>query len=183
MGGYGSGRRWSSKKTTSAYRQLDVRRWQREGLLVRSGSFVCGWWHVDVVPPSNIHGQPEWLILFRLDRRDETYPVRLQWTPCNYGGSRVWFHCPVEHCGQRVAILYANGSVACRSCRQLTYQSQQDSAKYRALHRAEDIRQNLGGSPCIVDPFPEKPQGMHWRTYERLALEATRAEMLFLSYL
>ncbi len=40
-----------------------------------------------------------------------------------------------------------------------------------------------GGSPCIVDPFPEKPKGMHWRTYQRLQLEAEGAEMLFLSYL
>src|SRR5215813_7958538 len=36
---------------------------------------------------------------------------------------------------------------------------------------------------CIVDPFPEKPKGMHWRTYQRLQLEAARAEMRFLSHL
>jgi hypothetical protein len=26
----------------------------------------------------------------------------------------------------------------------------------------------LGGSANMLDDFPEKPKGMHWRTYERL---------------
>jgi hypothetical protein len=25
----------------------------------------------------------------------------------------------------------------------------------------------LGGSVSMLDEFPEKPKGMHWRTYER----------------
>jgi hypothetical protein len=26
----------------------------------------------------------------------------------------------------------------------------------------------LGGTANMLDDFPEKPKGMHWRTYERL---------------
>lgn len=39
----------------------------------------------------------------------------------------------------------------------------------RALSKAQKFRQRLGGSLCTDDPFPEKPKGMHWRTYGRLA--------------
>jgi hypothetical protein len=34
----------------------------------------------------------------------------------------------------------------------------------------------LGGSPSLVEPFPDKPKGMWWRTYWRLKREAQEAE-------
>jgi len=48
---------------------------------------------------------------------------------------------------------------------------------YRALHRAQKIRERLGGSTNMIDTFPEKPKGMHCRTYERLWREHHEAEM------
>ena len=43
MGGLGSGRRgyFNSNDTTTDYRTLDVRRWQRDGLLDPHQSFGC----------------------------------------------------------------------------------------------------------------------------------------------
>jgi hypothetical protein len=34
--------------------------------------------------------------------------------------------------------------------------------------KAQKIRRQLGGSLSMVDGFPPKPRGMHWKRYERL---------------
>jgi hypothetical protein len=39
------------------------------------------------------------------------------------------------------------------------------------------IRERLDGSANITKPFPEKPKGMHWRTYGRLWWEHEEADM------
>jgi hypothetical protein len=36
----------------------------------------------------------------------------------------------------------------------------------------------LGGDPGMLSPFPEKPKGMHWRTFKRLSRQVRRAERL-----
>jgi hypothetical protein len=37
------------------------------------------------------------------------------------------------------------------------------------------IKMRLGGSNDPLEPFPQKPRGMHWRTYERLREQAHAA--------
>jgi hypothetical protein len=178
MGGSGSGRRWNSKETTSDYCQLDIRQWQREGLLEAFRSFVYLCWKVDVLPAPNLRAKPGRVILSTLDGASKQSAVWLEWTPCNYGGSRAWFLCPAPNCGQRVAILYG-GAVACRHCRGLAYDSQQRSAKRQAVQAAAGIRIMLGGSGSLAEPFPPKPKGMHWRTYQRFYSRAERCESIF----
>jgi len=41
--------------------------------------------------------------------------------------------------------------------------------------RARTIRRKLGGSDNLFEPFPLKPKGMHWASYERLEIKADRA--------
>lgn len=98
---------------------------------------------------------------------------------CNYGGQRAWFVCP-RGCGRRAAILYYGNTPACRHCYHLAYEGQQESAKYRLLHRAQAVRMQLGGSASLMDPFPARPKGMHWRTYRRIFRNAVANEEAFL---
>ena len=179
MGGNGSGRRWNSRQTTADYRQLDIRRWQREGLLVTGQRFVCDWWSVQVATSwaaSRIaQSKPDHAILCHLQTRDRNL-APLTWTACNYGGVRAWFLCPTRGCGRRVAILYAGRTLACRICRRLAYPVEQESKWHRSLRRARAIRTKLQGSISLTDPLPSRPKGMHWRQYFQLCEEAQEHE-------
>ena len=42
---------------------------------------------------------------------------------------------------------------------------------YRAMRRADRIRDKLGWSGSILSGCGDKPKGMHWRTYDRLSQE------------
>ena len=105
-------------------------------------------------------------------------PGPIEWTPCNFGGERPWFVCPEVSCGRRVAVLYGPGKYfLCRHCYDLRYESQRKGKADRALRRAQKIRQRLGGSANMTQPFPEKPKGMHHDTYMRLYWEHHEAEV------
>jgi hypothetical protein len=180
MGGPGSGNRWrlDAGETTEDYRQLDIRRWQRDGLLGPGRVFSWQW---------TCNGARDGAITVRVeshavvlmyrqrnrggDWRAEKYPVQLDWTECHYGGRRAWFLCPALHCGRRVAILYGGAIFACRHCHRLAYQSQREAAHDRAARRADRIRERLGWPPGILNQRGGKPKWMRWRTYERLVAE------------
>jgi hypothetical protein len=75
-----------------------------------------------------------------------------------------------------VALLYGPGKYfLCRYCYNLRYESQREDKKDRALRRAQKIRQRLGGSANMLEPFPERPKGMHHGTYMRLYWERDEA--------
>jgi hypothetical protein len=179
MGGHGRGRRWGSKETTGGYPQLDVRSWQRDGYLAAGRWFVCDDWKVGVAATLDVHGNPIRAILSHLQHRKD-FVILFSWTRCNYGGARAWFLCPTRACGRRVAILYGDASLACRHCHQLAYPTQQESPRFRALRRAQEIRMRLRGSLSLAVSFPERPKGMHRRTYRRLYSEAMRREGAFM---
>ena len=181
MGGSGSGRRWDSKATTSDYVPLDVRDWQREGLLEVGRSFFRWPWDIDVIT-SMRRDEPNLVRLYPrngLGLPSEPQRISITWTACNYGGRRAWFVCP-KGCGHRVAILYGERSLACRHCRQLAYDSQRDSGWKRCLRQARTSRTRLGGSGSLAESFPAKPKGMHWHTYRRLLTRAVMHEQAVL---
>ena len=192
MGGVGSGNwyRFNKKTTTGECKRVDVRYLQREDLLRSGHSFSLRWSRADRETGSIggvVEGRetPERVILLYRHRsgpggewEDVREPVPLTWTTCNFGGQRLWFVCPGAGCGRRVAILYGPGRYfLCRYCYDLVYESQRESGMYRARHKAQSIRERLGGSANMMEPFPEKPKGMHWSTYERLWWEHHEADM------
>lgn len=99
------------------------------------------------------------------------YPVRLEWTSCNFGGRRAWLVCPAQGCGRRVAVLFGGSIFACRHCHKLAYQCQRETDDDRAMRRAETIRRRLGWEAGIANPEGGKPKGMHWQTFARLKSE------------
>jgi hypothetical protein len=145
--------------------------------------FFWGNWKVEVFRPRGFPDK-EWVFLSRIERPRDRHNVRLKWTPCHYGGSRAWLLCPKANCGRRVAILYADdndGTIACRHCRNLVYETQRETAGYRDLYRAQKIRMKLGGSGSLGDPFPPRPKGMHERTYLLNLVRAQELEGQFLA--
>ncbi len=180
MGGFGSGRRWGcqTKGKAEHFASLDVRRLQRLGLLRPGPSFPQYWTQRGQTAASiSVKAEIDRIIV-SYERfiaggewRSEQYPILLEWAPCNYGGRRAWFRCPRPDCERRVAILYLDGIFACRNCHQFAYDSQRIAAWERALNRAQSIRERLGGTANMHEPFPQKPKRMHWLTYHELRSE------------
>ncbi len=93
--------------------------------------------------------------------------VRIAWTRLPSGGKRPWFRCP--SCDRRCGILYSIRScIICRTCGDLSYESQNEPRHFRALTKAQKIRIRLGGSANMTEPFPRRPRYMHFRTYQNL---------------
>jgi len=196
LGGVGSGNwhRFDKKATTDECHSVDIRYLHRHDLLEPGRWFSLRWSRAGRETGS-IGGLVEGTsgcrpnrVVFNYRHRSGSFaggewedvrePVTLEWTPCNFGGERPWFVCPGAGCGRRVAILYGPGRYfLCRRCYDLRYESQRENGMIRALRRAQKIRERLGGSANMTEPFPEKPKGMHRRTYDRLFREHHEAEV------
>jgi hypothetical protein len=192
MGGVGSGNwyRFDKKTTTGECHSVDVRYLHREDLLKPGHWFSLRWSRAGRETGSiqgvvSVGDLPNQVTLLYRHRRelggeweDVREPVELAWTACNFGGQRPWFICPGAGCSRRVAILYGPGRYfLCRHCYDLVYESQRENEMHRALRRAQAIRERLGGSANMMEPFPERPKGMHHDTYWRLREEHDEAEM------
>ena len=177
MGGFGSGRQ-GGKRCTNEMLALVVRSINRAGRLTPGSWFTWQWTCsgeitssiqlrvetdsvvLDYRNRSNHHNGGEW--------ESMRYTVALDWTPCGFGGKRVWWRCPAVGCGRRVAVLHGGRVFACRQCNRLAYRSQREADDDRATRRADKLRKRLGWEPGILNGNGWKPKGMHWRTFERL---------------
>lgn len=179
------GYRFGGKDTTDGQHSLNVNWLNRHGYLTPGRSSSVRWTRGDRETGNiGLRAEAGRLVLVYRSRshggewEDVEEPVRLTWTPCNYGGERPWFVCPGAHCGRRVGTLYGAGKYfLCRHCYNLAYDCQREREQDRLLRKAQDIRKRLGGSASMADLFPWKPKGMHWKTYERLRNRAENAEL------
>src|SRR5262249_40295824 len=117
---------------------------------------------------------------------DVDQEVPIHWTPCRFGGERPLFVCSVHsngvYCGRHVTKLYLAGRLfACRHCYGLAYESQLKTSDQRGLGKAQESRIRLGATANMLDEFPDKPKGMHWRTYYHLRRihDAAEARSIF----
>lgn len=171
-----------SKDTADGHKKLDINWLNRKGYLSAGSIGNVSW---------SRNGEPAGSIFFRtagntiiLEYKSRSYSsdwesvserISLDWTRCNYGGLRPWFICP--HCHRRVGKLYGAGKYfLCRHCYNLAYESQREPPRDRGLTKAQNIRNKLGGSMNMFEPFPPKPKGMHWKTYSHLYMKYQHAE-------
>jgi len=180
--------------TCEGCRSIDVREWARRGCLRPNQGFSWSWSHGgepcgSITARIEPHPVPGAVVLRFRSRgsvgsrwRSVEQRVSISWTKCHLGGWRPWFRCS---CGRRAAKLYdaAADFFACRHCCGLAYACQQLATRDRLISRARKIRMQLGGGPSLFDPFPDKPRGMHWRTYERLRARAQASEARSFSFL
>lgn len=164
---FGAGRPgWNGKVESLLH--IDVQQWRADDLLVPNTFF--GWyWSRDNKEIASIGCRVisrDRLILEYTWKPDggasQTVqePVRLTYTACHYGGTRVWFCCPA--CGRRVRKLYSvRGSWYCRNSLNVAYSTQSLDVIQRMHRRISKLENRLEENGA-------KPKGMHWKTYDRI---------------
>jgi hypothetical protein len=179
---------YGGRPTCEGCRSVDVRRWHRERRLKAGECFIASWCrNGEPAGKMVVRAVFDAIILIKSRRNGQGRPqpsfqrVPIVWTECHLGGERPWFLCEGfsagRRCGRRAAVLYEAGGVfACRHCCRLAYTSQRETPLYRSMRRARKIRARLGASPSLADALPGKPKGMHRTTYQRLLVQAQRAE-------
>jgi hypothetical protein len=101
---------------------------------------------------------------------DELFPFI--YTATNFAGRRQWLQC--LSCRKGCRVLFGGSYFRCRRCHGLKYEAQYEPRWLSGTSRAQKIRERYGGSGSLDEPFPEKPKGMHWRTYDRLTAQDER---------
>lgn len=185
MGGLGSGvpSGGCAKGSTEAAHRIDVADLHRDGWLVpgRFGtlSWRCGTHRMGSIGYS-VEDEHLMLDYHRAGER-LSYPVRLSRTPCHFGGTRAWLHCPREACGRRVRVLYGGGRLfVCRACAGLTCPSTREDASDLHARRGDALRRRLGWPEGMLNPMGGRPKGMQRRTYWRLLHAYLRHQRAFL---
>lgn len=174
---YGAGRP-AYRPAAGSYRRLDIRKMVRTNCIKPRNWFGWTWTNEDGEQVASVgcavnETASQLTVSYgwrRYDEREEvSLPVRLNTTPCNYGGVRWWFLCPC--CNRRVAVLFIMGvMLRCVKCGRVSYASQRVDATSRAWTKQAKLEAKL------IDGW-EKPKRMRWKTYARLQAGIDECEM------
>jgi len=189
MGGMGAGSwmRYGSKATVDSQHAVDIRYLKKQGSIGAGNNGALTWsCRGEKTGAINYQVKENGIKLMYNSREAKTEDwqvveqfVHFNYTSCNYGGKRTWFLC--TECNRRVTTIYGAGKYfLCRHCYELNHQSQHENYYDRQLTKAQEIRTKLGGSGNLASPFPEKPKGMHWKTYRKLQLQSMGSEVSYL---
>jgi hypothetical protein len=138
---------WRRKKRVEEVRAIDMLDLQREGVFKnRAGVNWTSSWSTNGAVVASVSyrvevdgGKPRGLrFMYSITnnnsgkKQDYSYVVEVTSTPCNYGGERWWFICPLivdgRACRRRCRIIYlppGSEYFGCRECHQLSYESRQ----------------------------------------------------------
>lgn len=190
MGGFGSGR-WGGGPTVEAGLRLDINDLLQKKIIVPWGlrSGLLRWTNSATGEQIASMGFDAYLVhgdgararlRYSVDGVAQDYWVQITTSPCNYGGVRWWWRCPLS--GRRAAKLYLppGASIfACRNAYRLAYQSQRMTALDRSYERQRRLHRKLGIECEGFDELPPpRPKGMHRKTFARLTAELGEAVWL-----
>lgn len=153
-----------TKQRTENLIKIDVRVLKKNGFLKeRSESSGCikstDWFGkefkigivISMIGTFNRYMNLDYLIISEDESEEHfNYKVKIAVTPCNYGGYRNWFLCPLAKddgapCNKRVGILYFGGSYfGCRHCYNLAYRSNLVRYKITSEQDLEELWKSIG---------------------------------------
>ncbi len=99
--------------------------------------------------------------------KDYSYIIPIDKQPCNYGGFRYFFKCPL--CQRRMRILYfAQQSIfLCRKCLNLSYETQCLRPTKRYEYMSQKVKDSMKDKQGNLE-LSKKPPRMHKGKYQKL---------------
>lgn len=121
------------------------------------------------VEPINVRAtlQEEGLSIIYGNSKNSAYIIPLDRLPCNYGGYRYFFKCPLCNCRMRKLYFAQRSLFLCRKCLNLTYDTQllrPMRRYYRMTKKIETMVEEMGGNLSIH----KKPYRMWNKTFHTL---------------
>ncbi len=175
MGGIGSGRRYRPgevKATVDSFPSLSISQIMKRGLF-EPGTIFTNTYSIGTKQLGHamiIVCQKEIFISSHIKNSKHTQVVKINRTPCTFGGSRPWFLCPVCK-KQRVFIYYKDRRWACRVCSNLCYRVQQLNARKRHRYMVEQIQSKKLGGTASGGLALKRPFRMRVDTYIKILNE------------